>query len=73
MALRLTPGQFEFMADRMGAHGISRKCCRRVLVDGERPCDVARALDINPTLISVSLRYYRKFYDGIAKHFLSVL
>lgn len=55
----MTPQQFECLAALLRTRSVSREACRRVLVLGERQCDVARALNCSPTLIAVSLRLYR--------------
>lgn len=67
--MELTNQQFEVLAFLMRSHGDSREACHRVLVLGQRQCDVARSMDISPTLIAVALRNYRRTADRVDEAF----
>lgn len=67
----MTNYQFELIARLLRSRGKSREGCRLVLVEGMRPCDAARALDVAPTLIAVSLRHYRRADMDIRGYFRS--
>lgn len=59
--------KFEFIAETLHARGKSKQGCKLVLVDGFRQCDAARKLNINPVLIAVSLKLYKKRYSRICE------
>ena len=61
--------QFELLARLLRAHGDSKEGCRLVLVDGYRQCDAARALNISPVLIAVSIKKYRTVFSDIKQAF----
>lgn len=63
--------QFTWMAERLHARGTSRQGCKLVLVDGLRICDAARVLEVDPVLISVSIRAYRVMYREIQEIFVN--
>ena len=65
----MNEGQFEFIADLIGARGISRKGCKLMLVHNVRQCEAARQLNVSPTLLAVSVRKYREVYYGILDKF----
>ncbi len=67
----MTPQQFDCLAQLLRSRSGSREACRRVLVLGERQCDVARSLDVSPTLIAVSLRSYKVAHQKILDAFVS--
>jgi hypothetical protein len=61
--MELTEQQFLVVADAIHGRGKSREACYRVMVLGQRQCDVARAMNISPNLIAVALGCYRKNAD----------
>jgi hypothetical protein len=65
----MTPAQFHLLATLLRSRSVSREACRRVLLLGERQCDVARALNVSPTLIAVSLAKYRRAYEAVLRAF----
>ena len=69
----MTEGQFELIARYLRASGVSRKGCKLVLVKGLRQCDAARELDVDPTLIAVSLANYRRMNREINREFVEIL
>lgn len=69
--LLMTEQQFEFIANLIGARGLSRKGCKLMLVNNIRECDAAKRLNVSPTLLAVSVRKYREVFKGIKENFVN--